>query len=274
MKKCGWVGVQARTRNGWLLIMLLWCGRANLAEGSSLFAEACAEPGTNVNYQGCATTTDTTLVQQTYSVTATPNTSLSASATSQARSYGELSMTGSISGTGVVGNGHSLFAYIANRVDASDTLHLNVSSGTLRFIWNLSGSAVYNENRIGGHPFLVEFFGVGPLAPIVVDVPFTNGSLSTLFTLEAYVACSTDGYTCLGNANYDLGHTATLTQVQVFDSLGTLVSNPVITADSGFGYSALTSAPEPAGFPILALSLAAIGAAAQRRSSKWKKGPG
>jgi len=89
------------------------------------------------------------------------------------------------------------------------------------------------------------------------------------YSLQLEAAVRTDNVIGTLDETVDFLDTATLTGVQVFDSQGNPVNDP-ITADSGFAYpSAPTSAvPEPIVMPVAGLFLIGIVFLTRRRSTE------
>lgn len=191
-----------------------------------------------------------------------------------AEDFGTLKAYAEIDGTDpVAGNYVSVFG----TATAVDRLYFpGLTSGTADFTFDLSGTTslalqdgrmeVYldagNNPNSGTHYVLFrENAGEGACANCP-DVPMQNqltvsfdfGSfLDTDFAFSAFILCGGDPrHACNGSATADFLDTLKLTQIQVFDSNGNLVDNPVINSDSGFDYSALAG-PQPSAVPEPAL---------------------
>jgi hypothetical protein len=138
----------------------------------------------------------------------------------------------------------------------NDVLHFSgMSSGSISFTYLLSGTSTQSLVGAGSSEYWLAIrspsFGnaiwtnTAPPSSVTLTALFSGGTLAYTLQLEAEVRTGNVQGTL--NETVDFLHTATLSGVQVFNSAGNPVST-VITADSGFGYQALTGVPEPASY--------------------------
>lgn len=238
--------------------------------GSAVSVTACAQNSNNIVLT-CTSNADGSLLSATTSASGRNGNSFvntsTASAAAEVVSFGELGVSASTSwiNPNNANLGDSAFA------DAfvSDVLHFGgLSSGTISFTYQLDGSSTQSlDGQLGYSNYYLlvgsQAFGyenwtdVDPPSSVTLEAAFSGGVLAYSLQLEAEVR--TDNVIGTLDETVDFLHTATLTGVQVFDSQGNPVNDP-ITADSGFDYpSAPTSAvPEPIVMPLAGLFLIGI----------------
>ncbi len=248
--------------------------------GSAVSVTACAQNSNNIVLT-CTSNTDGSLLSATTSasgINGNPfvNTS-TASAAGEVVSFGELGVFASTSWN----NPHNASLGDSAFADAtvSDVLHFaGLSSGTISFTYQLDGSSTqsldgqlgygYYDLLVGSQAFGNEnWTDVDPPSSVTLEAAFSGGVLA--YTLQLEAAVRTDNVIGTLDETVDFLHTATLTGVQVFDSQGNPVNDP-ITADSGFAYpSTPTSAvPEPIVTPLAGLFLIGIVFLTRRRSTE------
>jgi hypothetical protein len=262
----------------WTALMALSVAPSQI-RGSAVSVTACAQNSNNIVLT-CTSNTDGSLLSATTSasgINGNPfvNTS-TASAAAEVVSFGELGVFASTSWN----NPHNASLGDSAFADAfvSDVLHFGgLSSGTISFTYQLDGSSTQSLDGQGASQYYLlvgsQAFGyenwtdVEPPSSVTLEAAFSGGVLA--YTLQLEAAITTDNVIGTLDETVDFLHTATLTGVQVFDSQGNPVNDP-ITADSGFDYpSAPTSAvPEPIVMPVAGLFLIGIVYLTRRRSSE------
>ena len=264
----------------WASLMALSVAPSQI-RGSAVSVTACAQNSNNI-VQTCTSNTDGSLLSATTSASGRNGNSFvntsTASAAGEVVSFGELGVFASTSWNNPhnASLGDSAFA----EASVSDVLHFaGLSSGTISFTYQLDGSSTQSLDGQLGYSYydlviLSQAFGeeywtdVDPPSSVTLTAAFSGGVLAYSLQLEATVR--TDNVIGTLDETVDFLNTATLTGVQVFDSQGNLVNDPMITADSGFAYpSAATSAvPEPIVTPVAGLFLIGIVFLTRRRSTE------
>lgn len=205
------------------------------------------------------------------------------STTSEARSqdFGNIGVRAQVDGTNVNGD-------IETHANVTLNDQLTVSGltvGTVQFIYSIDASTTFNLTSGFTQLYVREGAVSDVLAPIHLlqfqatpnlgfsgQIPTAlstlsitqsfNSSLTYTFTLTAIVNCYTPGANsqCNGSGEVDALSTMTLQQVVVRDSQGNVVTNPIISSQSGFDYTAVaTSAvPEPATWSLIILGLSIV----------------
>jgi hypothetical protein len=263
----------------WASLMALSVAPSQI-RGSAVSVTACAQNSNNI-VQTCTSNTDGSLLSATTSASGRNGNSFvntsTASAAGEVVSFGELGVFASTSWNNPhnASLGDSAFA----EASVSDVLHFaGLSSGTISFTYQLDGSSTQSlDGQLGyGYYYLLmhsQAFGdenwtdVDPPSSVTLTAAFSDSVLAYSLQLEA--AVRTDNVIGTLDETVDFLDTATLTGVQVFDSQGNPVNDP-ITADSGFAYpSAPTSAvPEPIVMPVAGLFLIGIVFLTRRRSTE------
>jgi hypothetical protein len=214
-----------------------------------------------------------------------PSSIASSGVASQACSYNSGAVSGTLAAVANLGNGSlgASSSFFASELgvnpiplSASSELIYNfmvsgVSTGTADFTLEAQGqNTCINEQCLAAALLTssnLQNVAIGNGTSFFnVSEQIANGQLTFGFSLSTQVECATIVANSCG-ASSDFIDTVNITGAQVFDANGNLVSNAVLTSDSGYNPNAGTSvsAPEPSALSLLCVGvLGLVGLAAKK----------